>query len=266
MITEWFKTLPGFGILAGEPAPAPTAEERRKARAMSRSVMIATPVARAPCWQYTVSLCETSMLLQRLGIKFLLQFVVGSSNLPAARNELCARFLASPCTDLMFIDDDMQWRASDVVRLLATTAPIAGGVGRKRVDKPNSDPDVWCGHPDLGADGTLTQGDMGFVRFKKAGTGFLKISREALEQIIAAKPEWKGRGKDTMPEEVREKYYRFFKFADDETEIGEDFDFCNTWAALGGEIWIDPEIVLGHVGEKTYSGAICELMKQAEAS
>lgn len=245
---------------AGE-SPAVAPESLRLARARSRSIMIATPVARAPCYQYTVALVDTCLLLERAGIRHCLQLVIGSSNLPRARNELCARFLASSCTDLLFVDDDMEWRANDVVRLLASDKPIAGAVGRKRVDKPNTDPNVWCGEPALGDDNRLEQDDMGFVRFKKVGTGFLKIAREAFEQIIAAHPEWKGNGHDGMPDAVRANYYRFFRFADDESETGEDFTFCAAWRALGGEIWIDPDAVLGHVGEKNYSGHIGELMK-----
>lgn len=250
--------------LAAETSSAATLKEARIARAKSRSVMIATPVARTPCYQYTISLVDTVLLLDRLGIGHALQMVVGSSNLPRARNELCARFLASGCTDLLFIDDDMEWRANDVLRLLASDKPIAGAVGRKRVDKPNSDPAVWCGEPRLGEGNAIEQDDMGFVRFKKVGTGFLMISRDAFEEIIAAHPDWKGRGNDGMTDAIRQNYYRFFKFADDEFETGEDFTFCEAWRALGGQIWVDPEAVLGHVGEKNYSGSISELMRRED--
>jgi hypothetical protein len=240
---------------------APDDAQARLARARSRSMMIATPVARAPCWQYTLSLVDTCRMLDRHGIAHGRQFVIGSSNLPRARNELCARFLASPCTDLLFVDDDMEWTGNDVMRLLASDKPICGAVGRKRIDKPNGDPNVWCGEPYLESDNRVVQDTMGFVKFRRVGTGFLKIARSAFDQIIAAHPEWKARGNGEMPQLVRDNYYRFFKFSDDEFETGEDFTFCAAWHALGGEIWIDPTIRLGHVGEKNYAGAIAELMQ-----
>ena len=236
-------------------------------RARSRSVMIATPIARHPCYQYTLALTDTVLLLDRTGINHARQFVIGSSNLPRARNELAARFLASDCTDLLFVDDDMGWQANSVVRLLASDKPVAGVVGRKRVDKPNSDPDVWCGAPFVASDdGRLQQDDMGLVRFDRVGTGFLKIAREAFEALIATHPDWKRAGHSGMPDEVKANYYRFFHFADDEHETGEDFTFCTAWTALGGEIWIDPDQVLTHVGEKAYAGAICEIMHAKEAT
>lgn len=239
-------------------------EACRLARAKSRSVMIATPIARHPTYQYTLGLTDTVLLLDRTGIEHARQFVIGSSNLPRARNELVARFLASRCTDLLFVDDDMGWDANAVVRLLASDKPLCGVVGRKRVDKPNTDQDVWCGVPDCGPENSITQDDMGFVRFKRVGTGFLKIARTVFEQVIAARPDWKRAGHAGMSDEVRANYYRFFRFGDDEYETGEDFEFCNAWAALGGEIWVDPDIALAHVGEKEYRGAFSELMQPAE--
>ncbi|MDR3495298.1 MAG: hypothetical protein P4L82_11920 [Ancalomicrobiaceae bacterium] len=238
----------------------PSDADSRLERARSRQVMIATPIARAPCWQYTLALADTVLTLERLGIAHARQFVIGSSNLPRARNELVARFLASPCTDLLFIDDDMGWSPNSVVRALASEHEITAVVGRKRVDKPNSDPEVWCGAPLLGDGGTIVQDDFGFVRFQRVGTGFMKIARTAFEALIAAHPDWQRAGHSGMEPDVRAHYHRFFHFADDAFETGEDFTFCRAWTDLGGEIWVDPEQEIAHVGEKAWSGAVAELM------
>lgn len=240
-------------------------EASRLIRAKSRSVMIATPIARHPVYQYTLALTDTVLLLDRMGIPHARQFVIGSSNLPRARNELVARFLASSCTDLLFVDDDMGWDANAVVRLLASDKPLCAVVGRKRVDKPNSDPEVWCGRPDTDeAGGGIVQDDMGLVRFRRVGTGFMKIARSVFETIIAAHPDWKRSGHAGMPDDVKANYYRFFRFGDDEFETGEDFAFCNAWRELGGEIWVDPEQRMVHVGDKEYAGSFSELMQPEE--
>lgn len=240
--------------------------ERRLARARSRSVLICTPIARHPTYQYTLALTDTILLLDRLGIAHGRQFVIGSSNLPRARNELVARFLASSFTDLLFVDDDMGWQADAAVRLLACEEPICAAVGRKKVDKPLTDPDMWCGKPDCNKDGSgLTQNDMGFVRFHGVGTGFVKIAREVFEQLIVAHPDWKRAGHNAMSDEVKAKYYRFFFFNDDEWETGEDYTFCASWKKLGGSIWVDPKTELVHVGEKEYRGRISDLMSDAPA-
>lgn len=226
-------------------------------RALSRSVFIASPVARNPVRQYTLSLIDTMLLLQGLGIKTSLYWAVGNSNLARARNEIVAAFLASDCTDLLFVDDDMGWKASDVVRLLASNQDYIGGVGRKK--DPKSDhraPESWCIRI-LDAS-FVDQDEMGAVEVRGIGTGFVKISRLVFERVIAAHPELKRPGLASMPEAVRDQFYRFFHFQD---ELSEDLAFCEMWRALGGKVWADPKIELIHVGDHEFTGTFAVLMQ-----
>lgn len=240
----------------------PEVLQRRFGLARSRKVMIATPVARAPCMEYTLAYARTCGAMDRAGVRVMSQFVIGSSNLPKARNELVARFLATDCTDLVMIDDDMGWEVNDFLRLLASEQPVIAGVGRKRVDKPNSDPEVWCVHFLPDAAQVLHQDDMGAVEVKAVGTGFIRIHRSVFEKLIAAHPEWKRAGHAAMTDAVKAQYYRFFYFADDDGELGEDYAFCGAWRALGGKIFIDPTITLSHVGARAWSGCIGSEMAQ----
>jgi hypothetical protein len=232
-------------------------------RARSRIVMIGTPIARAPCYEYSQSMIETVAEFERAGIRWLTQFIVGSSNVARVRNEICARFLASQATDLIFIDDDMAWSASSVIRLLASDQPLIAGVGRKRVDKPNSDADVWCFKPlpDAAAGGELRQDDFGAVEVGHVGAAFLKIERRVLEGMAKAHPDWKRAGRPDMPDNVRAAYHQFFKFDEGGQEMGEDYVFCERARACGFEVWIDPKIALGHKGDRLYSGCVGELMQ-----
>src|ERR1019366_7292369 len=230
-------------------------EDCRISYVKSRMPMIATPVARNPSWKYTFALVNTVALFKDLGMAYGIQFVVGSSNIPKARNELVARFLASPCTDMIFIDDDMEWNEQSVIRLLASPQLVTAGDYRKKVDKPNSDPDVWCGVAKVGPENAIFQDDMNFVQYLRVGTGFLKINRAVFERLIEAHPDRKAPGPKEAAQEVRDNYHRFFRFGDDENETGEDYFFCDSWTDIGGEIWVDPEMVLGHVGEKVFRGS-----------
>jgi hypothetical protein len=231
-------------------------EAARLARARQRRLMICTPVYRDTSWQYTRALVDTCLMLQKAGIFHRAQFVVGNSNLPRARNELVAEFLATDCTDLLFVDSDMSWSWNDVFRLLASEQAVIGGVGRKRIDKPSSDPAVWCARflPELQQDA------MGAIEVAGIGTGFLRIARPVFEAMIDAHPEWKRRGFASMTEAVRAQFYGFFRFGDDEHDTGEDYGFCAAWRALGGSVWIDPEITLEHVGAHSFGGSIAELL------
>lgn len=232
----------------------------RLERARNRSVMIATPVARNPVYQYTASLASTLLFLPEQGIRCTFQFVVGSSVISKARNELCAHFLKSDFTDLLFIDDDMQWSPNAVMRLLASDKPLIGGVGRQRIQKPNSDPQVWCWRPAPDADGQLVQDEMGAVKCLGFGAAFMLINRSVLHTMATAHPEWKRPGPSDWPQDLRDNYFEFFRqnHEGDAGEMSEDYVFCDRWRAMEGAIWVDPTIVLGHVGSWNYMGSIEE--------
>lgn len=250
------------GIAACNAVPDLHEQKSRLERARSRSVFIATPIARHPVRQYTNSIAKTLVHLQQAGIHSYVQQVVGNSNLPRARNELVAAFLASDYDDFLFIDDDMGWRPNDVVRLLASDKDLIGAVGCKKVVRPDTDPAKWCLRT---LDQPLNQDEMGAIEIKAIGTGFVKISRAVFNRMIMAHPEWKRRGWPNMPEAVRAWYYQFFRFdPNDPDEPGEDIEFCREWRSLGGSVWLDPTIKLIHVGEYEYTGDLEALLEAEE--
>lgn len=256
-----------FEITGSDPAAAKKAEARLK-RALGRHVMIGTPTARAPVLEYTRSFASTLVHLDRSGIRFATHFVIGSSNLPNARNIIAAQFLASPCTDLIYIDDDMGWKPEAVIRLLASEQPVIAAVGRMKVDKPNSDPEVWCFDALTDAEMNIPSPDeMGAIEVKAVGTAFMKIERCVFERLASAHPEWKREGPKSAPDKVKARYYQFFRFdVDDVTEMGEDFVFCRRWRDLGGGVFIDPHIELTHVGTKAWPGCVAEIMSAEPAA
>lgn len=247
--------------------PLPVEIAARVDRIRQRSVMICTPVARNPVWQYTAALASTLLFLQEQGVRVSFQFVVGSSVICKARNELCAHFLKSDFTDLLFIDDDMQWSPGAVLRLLGSDKPLIGGVGRMRVQKPNSDPAVWCWRPRRGEDGALVQDEMGAVEALGFGAAFMLINRGVLIKMADAHPEWKRPGPSDWPEDLRAHYFEFFRQNEEgsEAEMSEDYVFCNRWRAQGGSVWVDPTIRLGHVGAWNFEGCIEETLEAAES-
>jgi hypothetical protein len=253
-------------IETGAPARAPALSDDQAARmaaARSKSIFIATPVARTPVRQYTLSLIETMVTLERLGIKARLQWVVGNSNLPRARNELVAEFLASDCTDLLWVDDDMGWKAGDVVRLLASDKDFIGGVGRKKTDTPDRSLETWCARLHLDRD--IVQDDLGAIEVKGIGTGFVKMTRRVFETVIATDPSLKRPRLASMPEAVGAQFYSFFQFIDAPSGMmSEDYAFCEAWRSQGGAIWADPAIELVHVGEREFTGSFSILLEPAE--
>lgn len=234
----------------------------RLARAKGRSVMLATPVARDPSVQFTISMLGTAAVFNTLGIRYGIEFLVGSSNLPRARNGLVARFLASNFDDLIMIDDDMGWDPNAIIRLLASDKPFVGAAGRKRSAKPNTDPNVWC--VQFLQDGTGVQIDeMGALKVARVGGAFMKFERKVFVDLIGEHPEWKRPGHDDMNPVQRANYHQFFRFdtEQDLEEVGEDYLFCDRWRNIGGEVWVDPSINLKHCGSFEFTGALIEILK-----
>jgi hypothetical protein len=219
----------------------------RQARIRGRRVMICTPTHRSMAWQFTKAYAETWLTLAQYGAAIQGHFVAGSSNLPRARSELARAFLASDCDDMVFIDADMGWNPNAVVRLIASDKEIVAAIGRKRVDLDDpKDLAGWCVRllpgPDL-----VHDHDMGMIEVEAVGTGMMKISRSALEQI-----------RDARPDLQRPDYTRFFWF--NEQDGGEDYEFCRLARSLGLSIWVDPLIELTHVGDKEYTGKFADLI------
>ncbi len=230
-------------------------------RAQTRAVFIATPIARHPTRQYAMSLARTFATLTETGIRGYLQTVVGSSNLPRARNELVAEFLASDFTDLLWIDDDMGWEPGAVIRLLASGQSLIGGVGARKRPLADADPEKWCVRVDRGR--RLVQDAFGAVQVDAIGTGFLKVERCVFEALAQAYPARRRQGFATMPAAARARYHGFYRFDDSPEEWGEDFQFCRDWTALGGTCWADPMIRLVHSGEAEYGGDFAAMFQPA---
>jgi len=64
-----------------------------------------------------------------------------------------------------------------------------------------------------------------------------------------------------------QKYcYAFFDTMIDEDENGdnrylsEDYTFCRLWQKMGGEIWMDPNTKLNHVGSYTFEGDLGKII------
>jgi hypothetical protein len=50
-----------------------------------------------------------------------------------------------------------------------------------------------------------------------------------------------------------------------EDDGGEDYQFCELWRSVGGKVWADPEIELGHCGETEFKGKFADALTPAPA-
>lgn len=215
-----------------------------------RSVFIALPAYDFKVsLKLAVSLARFAQVAPQHGIDIQIGSICGCSVVSRARNLLAQDMLDSDCTDLLFIDSDINFEPEDIFRLLAwTTDPkkgIVAGVPRTR-----SVTKTYIATLDYDDNEELTMNGMGLVRAQRVATAFMMVRRDVFETLDAAHPEWRyydERTKRSIP-----CMFDFMKT--DEGYIGEDYLFCDRAREHGFEVWIDPTIKLGHMGVQEYEG------------
>lgn len=195
-----------------------------------------------------VSLAKLAQQLPQHGIDMTIGSVCGCSVVSRARNLLVRDFLDSDCTDLMFIDADINFEPDDVLRLMAWASDpkkgIVGGVPRTR--KTNK---VYIAQLDQDEEG-VTMNRMGLVRAKRIATAFMMVRREVFERLVNENPQW-----NYYDHTADRQLNAVFDFlVTDEGYMGEDYLFCDRAREIGYEVWVDPTIKLGHMGVQEYEG------------
>jgi hypothetical protein len=201
-----------------------------------------------------ISLANFCLMAMKHGVDVQICNISGCSVVSRVRNLIAADFLNSDCTDLMFIDSDINFEANDIFRLMAWNSdPKKGIVAGIPVARKKGQ--VYFSTLDTDDDQSIFMDKMGLVRAKRVATAFMMIRREVFEKLAEAHPEWVYHDEKKQGD----KMVAFFDFAlKDGQYIGEDYLFCDRARDLGYEVWIDPTIKLGHMGTIEFEGSFGE--------
>lgn len=228
-------------------------------------VVIAVPtLQRAVSVEFVMALTQTLHQLARAGIPAVVRMIGGDPFVAKVRNRLASDFLRMPAelSDLFFIDDDIGWPPEKVIEFLRCPYPVLAGVYPEKSDQPGFPCEL------VSIDGEFVQHD-GYYQAGLVPTGFLKIKRHVLQSlaeesgVFADKsaesgdvPCWNIFEAGYIADPANPKVGRFF---------GEDYMFSTRWRALGGEIWVDPDIVFTHRGQKVWSAALAPSLELTQA-
>jgi len=192
------------------------------------------------------------------GIAIQICNISGCSVVSRVRNLIAKDFLASDCTDLMFIDSDINFNAEDIFRLMAWNIdPKKGIVGGVPVARKKGS--IYISSLDQGADGEIYMNAYGLVKAKRIATAFMLIRRDVFETLRDNHPEWQYHDDRVMNGHEDKICYSFFDFkSTPEGYVGEDYLFCDRASEHGFEVWIDPTIKLGHMGVTEFEGSFGE--------
>jgi len=239
------------------------------------SVMLATPCYGGQVYSdFMISLLGVIKVLDQFNIKYNVRLISGESLITRARNHLVSYFMSTKCTHLMFIDADIVFPKESIAKLIAGNKGIACGVYPIKKQPAAGCKRYVINVPDKGLVSNVSDGHKMFS-VNDVGTGFMLIKRDVIEIMKKEYPNLKyttdyDRGFlkvmnfDTdKPQGIRENLYSLFDTMhneDDENNyLSEDYAFCKRWKDIGGDIWVDPDIELNHIGRQTFLGNSEEL-------
>ena len=221
-----------------------------------------------PCYggmltdQFFLSMFRTSQLFMQHGINFRVTTLRNESLITRARNILVAMFMETDCTHLMFIDSDIEFQPEDMLRALAYDKPImAAAYPKKALPVQYA---INFKFADLNTKKVRVEN--GAVEVLDASTGFFLIKREVIEKMMQAHPELHYRNDSNIDAKYNKYCYALFDTILDPTDnryLSEDYTFCRRWQALGGEIWLDPNTKLNHVGSYTFEGDVSKIINSS---
>tara|TARA_R110000764_G_scaffold234711_1_gene328745 strand:- start:589 stop:1236 length:648 start_codon:yes stop_codon:yes gene_type:complete len=194
--------------------------------------------------------------LIKYNINFRITTLRNESLVPRARNILNAMFLeAKECTHLMFIDADIEFEPESIIRMLAMDKDLITGAYPKKTLPV----DYAINLKFADEERTQVKVDMGAVEVLDASTGFWLMKREVVDRMIEGYPELFYLNDSSIDPKFNEYCYSFFDTIhdpDDNRYLSEDYTFCRRWQKIGGQIWLDPNTKLNHVGSYTFEGNV----------
>ncbi len=219
-------------------------------------VMIATPSGGgAPDRVFQRSLRETEPAVKFYGGATVYVELPFLSDIGLARSKLFGAFLRSDCTHLFFIDDDQGWQARDFIRLLLAKKDFVAVAGVRKVSPPSFAVSV---QDEQGRALPIEEdAASGLLRATSVGMAFVCMSRACCDRLAQSYADLEFDSADG-----RTEIGIFLPFIRDRRWRSEDYAVCDRWRAIGGDIWVAPEVNLEHVGKYVWSGAWLDQLKE----
>lgn len=207
------------------------------------NILIATPCYNGQVYaSYTESLLNTTIIFNKLGIKYTVQFIKNQI-VTRARNMLTYNFLEEEhnFTHLLFIDADVVWQPQDIMFLLEHDKEITIGI------YPNK---AYDSNYNLQPSSVIKNHNIvnNLLEVKYAATGFMLIKKCVFNKIKKNVEQfYLPRGDEKV------NVYNFFDCnVVNGDYLTEDYYFSHLYNQTGGTIYADIRIKLKHLGTHEY--------------
>lgn len=194
-------------------------------------------------------------------------------SLSRTKNTFVTAFLNSQCTHLVFIDNNIEFKPDDLLRLIVANKEIVCGIcPKKGINweklRKYAANNMSCTNSEFLS--AATDCDLvlktdeenkkfifedGLFEVEFTNSAFMCIKREALEKMINDYQELEYEvPHENNPLKPPLKMYTLFDsilLIDEKKYLNEDYSFCERWRSKNGKIFLDPNIAIklqNHIG------------------
>jgi hypothetical protein len=252
-------------------------------------IYILTPCYGSLCFvNYVKCVMATADMFRSLGIGYSLEFCRNDSLVSRARNNLVAKAMNDPeMTHIIFIDADITWNPTDILKLIICNKALCGGVyplkhyywerltanpeknfikevleRKKKSDfHAHISDELMIQHNllryNINYNNNVLSIENNLAKVRHLATGFMMIKRSTIEKMSQSFPSTKYTD-DVGFLQGKENDFAYALFdcgVEDNHYYSEDWLFCHRWTKMGGSIWLDVTINLVHTGNEDFTGS-----------
>lgn len=202
---------------------------------MTKKVVLCVPTLTRPHQATIESIKNSVPLLESAGYEHFMVSEIGCPYISAARSTMLRKALDVKADIIVFIDHDVSWKPSDLLKLIETDGDVVAGLYRFKQDGEVK----YMGVID-DDDGIPKVREDGAIKATRVPAGFLKITRNCVNKFMQAYPHLMyGEASNPSVDIFNHGAYKGAWW-------GEDYSFSRNWIDAGGDIWIVPDLDLNH--------------------
>jgi len=205
---------------------------------MTFKVVFCIPTRKKPHPAFLKALEDSLPLIEAAGYEHAMCAETGNPYISAARATCLKAALKANADIIVFLDDDVSWEPSALVKLIQTPGDVVAGTYRCK--QPETEIN-YMGKVLQDEQGRPTvMREDGCLEASQVPAGFLKVTRNCIDVFMRGRPDlcygpiW-----DLSVDLFNHGAYKGLWW-------GEDYAFCRNWRDLGGKIWLIPNINVDH--------------------